>query len=173
MQMVMDFSFNRILKIFILSLVTAVVPFCILSYMWGGYHNVSIRVMVAIFIINTLPCIIINILYHRYDSIKEWFSSFYFFITFFLSFAAIMVRGVKLLYGNYFDYLAGYITLFMLAEAMSVFVYVTYIFVKYIKKKYDLPLYEKIIYLITGIIFTNFIIVFSAFTSGFIIYIFD
>ena len=99
--------------------------------------------------------------------------AFYFFITFFLSFAAIMISGIKLLYGNYFDYLAGFIILFMLAESMSVFIYVTYIFIKYIKDIYDFSIYEKLIYLITGVIFANFIIMFSAFTSGIIIYIFD
>ena len=169
----MNLSLNRVLRIFILSILTAFIPFSILSYMWGGYHNVSIRVTVVIFIVNTLPCIIINILYHRYESIKEWLSSFYFFITFFLSFIIIMISGIRLLNGNYFDYLAGFIILFMLAESMSVFVYVTYIFVKFIKEKYDFSLYEKVIFLFTGIIFANFIIIFSALSSGFIIYLFD
>lgn len=169
----MNFTLNRVLRIFILSIATAFIPFFILSYMWGGYHNVSIRVTAVIFIVNTLPCIIINMLYHKYYSIREWLSSFYFFITFFLSFAAIMISGIKLLYGNYFDYLAGFIILFMLAESMSVFIYVTYIFIKYIKDVYDFSIYEKLIYLVTGVIFANFIIMFSAFSSGIIIYIFD
>ena len=68
----MNFTLNRVLRIFILSIATAFIPFFILSYMWGGYHNVSIRVTVVIFIVNTLPCIIINMLYHKYYSIKEW-----------------------------------------------------------------------------------------------------
>ncbi len=169
----MDFILNRVLRIFILSIITAFIPFFILSYMWGGYNNISLRVTVVIFIVNTIPCIIINILYHRYYSIREWLSSFYFFITFFLSFAAIMISGIKLLYGNYFDYLAGFIILFMLAESMSVFIYITYIFVKYIREIYDFSIFEKIIYLVTGVIFANFIIFFSAFSSGLIIYLFD
>ena len=169
----MDLSLNRVLRIFILSILTAFIPFAILSYMWGGYHNVSVRVTVVIFIVNTLPCFIINILYHKYESIKEWLSSFYFFITFFLSFIIIMVSGIRLLNGNYFDYLAGFIILFMLAESMSVFFYVTYIFIKFIKESYDFSLYEKVIYLFTGVIFANFVILFSALSSGLIIYLFD
>ncbi len=169
----MDFTLKRILRIFILSIATAFIPFCILSHLWGGYNNISIRVTIVIFIVNTLPCIIINILYHRYYYIRELLSSFYFFISFFLSFIAIMISGIKLLYGNYFDYLVGFIILFMLVESMSVFIYVTYIFIKYIKNKYNLLLYEKLIYLVTGIIFANFIIMYSAFSSGVIIYIFD
>ena len=95
----MDFTLDRVVRIFILSIATAFIPFLILSYMWGGYHNVSIRVTAVIFIVNTLPCIIINMLYHKYYSIKEWLSSFYFFITFFLSFAAI---------NNIFPFFCGY-----------------------------------------------------------------
>ena len=156
----MDLSLNRVLRIFILSILTAFIPFAILSYMWGGYHNVSVRVTVVIFIVNTLPCFIINILYHKYESIKEWLSSFYFFITFFLSFIIIMVSGIRLLNGHYFDYLAGFIILFMLAESMSVFFYVTYIFIKFIKESYYFSLYEKVIYLFTGVIFSNYFVLF-------------
>lgn len=169
----MNLTINRILKIFILSVITAFIPFSILSYMWGGYHNISIRVTIAVLIINTLPCIVTNICYHKYEIIKEWLSSFYFFITFFFSFLLIMSCGIKLLNGNYFDYLIGYIILFMLAEVISVFIYVTYIFIKYIKIVYNFTIYEKIIYLFTGIIFADFIILFSFFSAGLIIYIFD
>lgn len=168
----MDYK-NRIIRIFILSIVTSLIPFIILSHMWGVNYSVPARVVVVIFVVNTLPCIIINFLYHKHYSIREWLSSFYFFVSFFLSFAIIMIIGIKFLYGNYFDYLIGFIILFMLAESMSVFFYITYIFIKYVKEIYVFSMYEKIIYFMTGIFFALFIILFSAFTSAVVIYLLD
>ncbi len=163
----------RIIKIFLLSILSALIPFIILSYMWGGYSNVPQRVTITIFIVNTIPCIIINLLYHRYYYLKEMLSSFYFYITFFLTFLIIMIHGIRLLKGNYFDYIEGYITLFMLAESMAVFIYITYIFIKYIRYKYDFSIIEKLVYLITGVIFANFVILFTSSTSALVIYVFD
>ena len=163
----------RIIKIFLLSILSALIPFIILSYMWGGYSNVPQRVTITIFIVNTIPCIIINLLYHRYYYLKEMLSSFYFYITFFLTFLIIMIHGIRLLKGNYFDYIEGYITLFMLAESMAVFIYVTYIFIKYIKYKYEFSTIEKAAYLVTGMLSAYFIILFTAFTSALTIYLFD
>ena len=84
-----------------------------------------------------------------------------------------MIHGVRLLKGNYFDYIEGYITLFMLAESMAVFIYITYIFIKYIRDRYDFSIIEKIVYLITGVIFANFVIFFTSSTSALIIYLLD
>ena len=84
-----------------------------------------------------------------------------------------MIHGIRLLKGNYFDYIEGYITLFMLAESMAVFIYITYIFIKYIRYKYDFSIIEKLVYLITGVIFANFVILFTSSTSALVIYIFD
>lgn len=163
----------RIIKIFILSLLTAFIPYAVLSYMWGGYNNVSPRVTLTIFIINTLPCVIINLLYHKYYHIREMFSSFYFYISFFLTFFLIFIRSIKLLNGNYFDYIEGFIIFFVLAESMAVFIYITYIFIKYIKYKYDFSTIEKAAYLVTGMFFAYFVILFTVFTSAFTVYLFD
>lgn len=163
----------RIIKIFILSILSALIPYVILSYMWGGYNNVSTRVTMTIFVINTIPCIIINLLYHKYYNIREMLSSFYFYITFFLTFFLIMIRSINLLNGNYFDYLEGFIILFMLAESMAVFIYITYIFIKYIKYKYEFSTIEKAAYLVTGMLSAYFIILFTSFTSALTIYLFD
>lgn len=163
----------RIIKIFLLSILSALIPYAILSYMWGGYSNVSTRITITIFIVNTIPCIIINLLYHKYYYIREMLSSFYFYITFFLTFFLIMVRSIKLLNGNYFDYIEGFIIFFMLAESMAVFIYITYIFIKYIRDRYDFSIIEKIVYLITGVIFANFVIFFTSSTSALIIYLLD
>lgn len=165
---------KRIIKIFILSILSILIPFIILSYIWGGYENISTRVKIAIFMINTLPLILINILYHKFFYIKELLSSFYFYITFFLTFLIITIYGsLKHLQGNYFEYLEGFIMLFMLAESMAVFIYITYIFIKYIKVKYELSLLEKIGYAVTGVFFANFVILFTSFTSALVIYIFE
>ena len=163
----------RIIKIFLLSILSALIPYAILSYMWGGYSNVSTRITITIFIVNTIPCIIINLLYHKYYYIREMLSSFYFYITFFLTFFLIMVRSIKLLNGNYFDYIEGFIIFFMLAESMAVFIYVTYIFIKYIKYKYEFSTIEKAAYLVTGMLSAYFIILFTAFTSALTIYLFE
>lgn len=163
----------RLIKIFILSILSALIPYLILSYMWGGYSNVSARVTLTILVINTTPCIIINILYHKYYHIREMLSSFYFYITFFLTFFVIMIRSIKLLNGNYFDYIEGFIIFFMLAESMAVFIYISYIFIKYIKHKYEFSNIEKAAYLITGMLSAYFIILFTSFTSAFIVYLFD
>ena len=53
----------RIIKIFLLSILSALIPYAVLSYMWGGYSNVSTRITITIYIVNTIPCIIINLLY--------------------------------------------------------------------------------------------------------------
>ncbi len=169
----MSFSFIRIIKIFLLAGLSVLIPFAILSYLWGGYKNISLAVIIIILVINTFPVVSINILYHKYEYIKEMFSSFYFYITFFLSFLIITVYGIKRLNGNYFAYLEGFILLFMLAESMSVFIYITYIFFKYIRDKYEFSLLEKIAYLFTGILFANFIILFTSFSSALVLYIFE
>ncbi len=163
----------RIIKIFLLAVLSALIPFLILAYLWGGCKNVSLSVIAVIFAINTIPVILINILYHKFVHVKEMLSSFYFYITFFLSFLIITIYGIKHLNGNYFDYLEGFILLFMLAESMAVFIYITYIFIKYIKEKYELSLLEKIAYLITGMLFANFIILFTAFSSALVLYMFE
>ena len=100
-------------------------------------------------------------------------SSFYFYITFFLTFFFFFFRSIKLLNGNYFDYIEGFIIFFMLAESMAVFIYVTYIFIKYIKYKYEFSTIEKAAYLVTGMLSAYFIILFTAFTSALTIYLFD
>lgn len=164
----------RNIKLVLLSLFTALIPFLIFSYMWDGYKHVSVRVIIGILVVNTLPCVVINLLYHKYRLFKEWVSSFYFFITFLLTYVVILVIGLKLLFsGNYFDYYKGYIILFMLAETFSIFLYTTYIFIKFIKEKYDFTLLEKILFLISGFFGSSFIIGFTALTSSVIMYIFD
>ena len=169
-----EFSMKRNLKLILLSLLTALVPFLIFSYMWDGYKHVSVRVIVAILFVNTIPCVTINLLYHKYQLFKEWVSSFYFFITFLATYVVILVHGLKLLFsGNYFDYYIGYVILFILAETFSIFLYTTYIFIKFIKEKYESSLLEKILFLISGFFGSSFIIGFTAFTSSVIMYIFD
>lgn len=169
----MDYSVIRILKIFVLSILSALVPFIILSYMWDGYQNISLRVIIVILAVNTIPCILINYLYYKYNDIKEWISSFYFFISFLLSFLIIFIYGIVRLNGNYFDHLIGFIVLFMLAESMAIFTYISYIFIKYINVHYNVSLLEKIVLFISGIFFTYFIILYTSFSSALIMYIFD